>query len=110
MEFWGMDKQFNCDIYLYELESQDTIDRMEPEKNSKWRLYTLEKYRAMAKQKECIDSHNKYYGNIINSITERKESQIFQVKKESKRKRSQEEEMIKCTNCNLHYSTTQRHN
>ena len=34
MEFWEMDKQFNCDIYLYKLEPQDTMERMEPEKNS----------------------------------------------------------------------------
>ena len=77
MELWGTDKQFNCDIYLYELEPQDVMERMEPEKNSEWRLYTLEEYRALAKQKECTDSHNKYYGNIINSIKEREESQIF---------------------------------
>src|ERR1043165_2785677 len=92
MEFWRTDKQFNCDIYLYELEPQDTMERIEPEKNSKWRLYTLEEYRVLAKQKECTDSHNKYYGNIINSIKERRESQIFQIKKEPKRKRSKTEE------------------
>ena len=86
------------------------MERMESEKNSEWRLYTLEEYRALAKQKECTDSYNKYYGNIINSIRERKESQIFQIKKEPKRKRPQEEEeTIKCTNCNLYYSTSQRH-
>src|ERR1044071_5628865 len=94
MEFWEMDKQFNCDIYLYELDLQDIMERMEPEKNSEWRLYTLEEYRALAKQKECTDSHNKYYGNIINSIREKEEGRIFQVKKEPKRKRPQEEEMI----------------
>src|ERR1043165_8934477 len=101
-----MDKQFNCDIYLYKLDPQDTMERMEPEKNNEWRLYTLEEYRALLKQKECTDSHNKYYGNIINSIKEKEESHIFQVKKEPKRKRLQEEEMIRCTNCNLHYPTT----
>ena len=112
MEFWGTDKQFNCDIYLYKLEPQDTMERMDPEKNSKWRLYTLEEYRALSKQKECTDSHNKYYGSIINSIKEKKEKQVFQIKKEPKRKRSQteEEKMIRCTNCNLHYPATQRHN
>ena len=83
------------------------MERMEPEKNSEWRLYILEEYRALAKQRECTDSHNKYYGNIINSIKEKKESQIFRIKKEPKRKRSQrEEEMVKCTNCNLYYLVT----
>src|ERR1043165_481418 len=77
MEFWETDKQFNCDLYLYELELQDIMERMEPEKNSEWRLYTLKEYRALSKQKECTDSHNKYYGNIINSIKEKEESQIF---------------------------------
>src|ERR1044072_8458185 len=88
------------------------MERMEPEKNSEWRLFTLEEYRALSKQKECTDSHNKYYGNIINSIKEKEESQIFQEKKEPKRTRSQteEEEMVRCTNCNLHYLSTQRHN
>src|ERR1044071_7171641 len=88
------------------------MEKMEPEKNSEWRLYTLEEYRALAKQKECTDSYNKYYGNIINSIKEREERQIFQIKKEPKRKRPQaeEEEMIRCINCNLHYPATQRHN
>src|ERR1043165_9684113 len=104
-----MDKQFNCDIYLYKLKSQDTMERIEPKKNSEWRLYTIEEYRALAKQKECTDSHNKYYGNIINSIKERKENQIFQIRKKPKRKRSKEEEEInKCTNCNLYYLMTQR--
>ena len=110
MKFWETDKQFNCDIYLYELELQDIMDRTEPEKNSEWRLYTLEEYRVLAKQKECTDSHNKYYGNIINSIKEKEENQIFHIKKEPKRKRPQKEEMIRCTNCNWHYPTTQRHN
>ena len=34
MEFWETDKQFNCDIYLYKLEPQDVMERMESEKNS----------------------------------------------------------------------------
>jgi hypothetical protein len=85
---------------------------MELEKNSEWRLYILEEYRVLAKQKECTDSHNKYYGNIINSIKEKEEKQIFHVKQEPKRKRPQEEEeeMVRCTNCNLHYLRIQRHN
>src|ERR1044071_410830 len=87
------------------------MERMESEKNSEWRLYTLEEYRALAKQKECTDSHNKYYGNIINSITESKENQIFHIRKEPKGKRPrEEEEMNLCANCNLYYPTTQRHN
>ena len=45
MEFWKTDKQFNCDIYLYELEGQEIIERMELEKNSEWRFYTLEEWK-----------------------------------------------------------------
>jgi len=30
MEYWGVDKQFNCDIYLYQLEEKDVMERMEP--------------------------------------------------------------------------------
>ena len=36
------------------------MERIESEKNSKWRFYTLEEYRALGKQKEYTDSHNKY--------------------------------------------------
>src|ERR1044072_9437522 len=68
MEFWGTDKQFNCDIYLYKLEPQDVMERTEPAQNSEWRVYILEEYRVLTKQKECTDSHNKYFGNIINTI------------------------------------------
>ena len=49
MEYQGTDKQFNCDIYLYQLEEEDTMEQMESEKNSELRLFTLEKYRALAR-------------------------------------------------------------
>ena len=49
IEYWDVNKQFNCDIYLYPLEEEDVMERMEPEKNSKWRFYTLEEYRALGK-------------------------------------------------------------
>ena len=94
MRFWGTDKQFNCDIYLYELEPPETMDRMEPEKNSEWRLYILEEYRALAKQKECTDSHNKYYGNIINSIKEANLSDKSRTKKEETTRRGRRNETI----------------
>ena len=82
IEYWGTDKQFNCNIYLYQLEAEDTMERMEPEKNSEWRLFTLEEYRALAKQKKCTDSHNKYFGNIINTIKEKETAQVFNIGKE----------------------------
>ena len=72
IKYWNVDKQFNCDIYLYQLEKEDVMERTESEKNSEWRFYTLEEYRALGKQKECTDSHNKYYGNIINIIKEKR--------------------------------------
>ena len=79
IEYQGIDKQFNCDIYLYQLKEGNIMERMKPEKNSKWRFYTLEEYKALRKQKECTDSHNKYYRNIINTIKEKEEAQIFNI-------------------------------
>src|ERR1044072_5836984 len=99
MKYWGVDKQFNCDIYLYQLEEEDIMERMKPEKNSEWRFYTLEEYKALRKQRECTDSHNKYYGNIINIIREKKEAQIFNISKEKViKKRKQQNEQIVTTN------------
>src|ERR1043165_6941566 len=93
IEYWGVDKQFNYDIYLYQLEEEDIMERMEPEKNSEWRFYTLEEYRALGKQRECTDSHNKYYGNIINTIKEKEEAQIFNISREKAiKKRKQQDE------------------
>ena len=34
MKYLGTNKQFNCNIYLYQLETEDTIEQTEPEKNS----------------------------------------------------------------------------
>ena len=80
---------------------------MELEKNSEWRFYILKEYRALGKQKECTDSHNKYYENIINSIKEKEEAQIFNIKREKaikKRKQQDEqEEVFTCRNCNHQY-------
>ena len=55
---------------------------MEPEKNSEWRLFTLEEYRALVKQRECTDSHNKYFGNIINAIREKETAQVFNIERD----------------------------
>ena len=74
MKYQDIDKQFNCDIYLYQLEKENVMERMKSEKNNEWRFYTLEEYRALEKQKECTDSHNKYYRNIINIIKEKEEA------------------------------------
>jgi hypothetical protein len=41
----------------------------------------LEEYRALSRQKECTDSYNKYYGNIINAIKDEIVKQIFYIKK-----------------------------
>src|ERR1043165_8719946 len=70
MEYWGTDKQFNCDIYLYQLEAENVMEQTEPEKNNEWRLFTLKEYKALARQKECTDSYTKYFGKIINTIRE----------------------------------------
>src|ERR1044072_6695436 len=114
MEYWGTDKQFNCDIYLYQLEAEDTMERMELEKNSEWRLFTLEEYRTLARQKECMDSHNKYFGNIINTIKEKETAQVFNIGRDKfikKRKQQDEqEEVYTCRNCNHQYPKAHRHN
>ena len=82
MEYWKMDKQFNCNIYLYRLKAGDTMEWTESEKNSEWRLFTLEEYKTLARQKECTNSHNKYFGNIINSLKEKKTAQIFNIERD----------------------------
>ena len=90
------------------------MEKMEPEKNSEWRFYTSEKYKALGKQKEYTDSHNKYYGNILNTIKEKKEAQIFNIGGDraiKKRKQQDEqEEVFTCRNCNHQYPRVHRHN
>ena len=90
------------------------MERMESEKNSEWRLFTLEEYRALARQKECTDSHNKYFGNIINTIKEKETAQIFNIRRNKAiRKQKQQDETEKvftCRNCNHQYPKAHRHN
>ena len=43
----------------------------------------MEEYRAIARQKECTDSYNKYFRNIINTIKEKETAQIFNIRREN---------------------------
>ena len=79
IKYCSLDKKFNYNIYLYQLEEGDVMERMESEKNSEQRFYILKEYRVLIKQKEYTDSHNKYAGNIINIIKEEEMAQIFNI-------------------------------
>src|ERR1043165_4748234 len=105
-------KQFNCNIYLYQLEVEDVMEQWnQKEKNSEWRLFTLEEYRALARQKKCTDSYNKYFENIINSLKEKETAQIFNIGRDKaikKRKQDDAEEVFIYRNCNHQYPKAQR--
>src|SRR6266511_3649205 len=67
-EYWGVDEEFNCDIYAYRIGEKETPKWMEPGKNGPWQHYTWEEYQILAKGEETTPSHTTHWERIMEFV------------------------------------------
>jgi len=59
------DPQFDCDVYITKLASNQISQQTEPEKQGPWIRYSFQKYEQLAQNKETTPTHTTYYPQIV---------------------------------------------
>jgi 8-oxo-dGTP pyrophosphatase MutT (NUDIX family) len=64
-QYWGVDPQYNCDIYTYRLGRMEKPKWMEPNKNGPWNHYEWKEYKSLARAGEITPTHTSMIDNLM---------------------------------------------
>jgi hypothetical protein len=66
------DPTYNCDVYIAKLLPNQIPQQTEPEKQGPWKLFTIDEYKKLAKQKKTTPTHTGYVEEIVKKLTAEK--------------------------------------